>query len=133
MCNNEIERIQYLAVAQKGAFRHCWCGRPYGIDREHLLQYVSGRPIGDEGGQMSLKLIQFRRRPGTRWPVEANLDRTMCGTAESGKPHRYLTEKRGYRVIPIVRHVANAATAWAIRPSNGVALCLRGDDHPVGW
>lgn len=29
-----------------------------GADREHLLQYVSRRPIGHQRGQMSLKLIQ---------------------------------------------------------------------------
>ena len=77
---------------------------------------------------MRLKLIQFRCRPAMRWPADASLDRATRGTAKSGKPHRDLAEKRRDRMVPVVLHVANAATASAIRPPDGVAPGLRGDD-----
>jgi hypothetical protein len=37
--------------------------RGRGVQREHLLQQVSRRPIGQEGGKMCLKPTQFWRRP----------------------------------------------------------------------
>jgi hypothetical protein len=43
-----------------------------GADRKHLLQYVSGRPIGHQGKEMGLKLIQLRCRPAMQWPVDPN-------------------------------------------------------------
>ena len=102
-----------------------------GADREHLLQHVSGRPIGHQGGQVSLKLIQLRCRPAMRRPVDPNLDRTTRGAAKSGKPHRDLTEERGYRMIPVVLHVTNTATASTIRPPHRVGSGLSGDDLPL--
>src|SRR5271165_5551528 len=77
---------------------------------------------------MRLKLIQFRCRPAMRWPFNACLDPATPGTAKSGKPHRDLAEKRCYRMVPVVFHVANAGTDSAIRSANGVAPGLRGDD-----
>ena len=50
------------------------------------------------------------------------------GAAKSGKPHRDLTEKRGYRMIPVVLHVVNTAAASTIRPPNGVGSGLSGHD-----
>lgn len=99
-----------------------------GVDREHLRQQVSGYPIGHEGGEMRLKLIQLRCRPAMRWPADASLDPATTGTAKSREPHRDQAEKRRYRMVPIVLHVANAATTWATRPPNGVLPGLCGDD-----
>ena len=50
------------------------------------------------------------------------------GTAKSRKPHRDLAEKRRHRVVPVILHTADAPTASAIRPPNGVAPGLRGND-----
>jgi hypothetical protein len=50
------------------------------------------------------------------------------GTAKAGKPHRDLTEKRRNRVFSVVLHMANSTTASAIRPANGVASGLCGND-----
>jgi len=66
-----------------------------------------------------------------RWPVDPNLDRTTRGAAKSGKPHRDLTEERGYRMIPVVLHVTNTAAASTIRPPHSVASGLSGDDLPL--
>ena len=115
----------------------CQCAAAHGLfvvagaDREHLLQHVSGRPIGHQGGQVSLKLIQLRCRPAMRRPVDPNLDRTTRGAAKSGKPHRDLTEERGYRMIPVVLHMTNTATASTIRPPHRVGSGLSGDDLPL--
>jgi hypothetical protein len=35
-----------------------------GIDREHLLQQISGRPVGHDGGEMRLKPVEFRWSTG---------------------------------------------------------------------
>jgi hypothetical protein len=51
-----------------------------------------------------------------RRPVDADLDRTTCGTAESGDPHRDSTEKGGDRVLPVILYVANTSATWTIRP-----------------
>jgi hypothetical protein len=77
---------------------------------------------------MRLKLIQLWCRPAMRWPSNASLDPATSSTAKSGKPHRNLTEKRRYHMVPVVLHAANAATASTIRSSNGVAPGLRGND-----
>ena len=50
------------------------------------------------------------------------------GTAKSGKPHRDLAEKCRDRMVPIVLHAANIATASADRSPNCVALGLRRND-----
>ena len=76
------------------------------VDPKHLLQHVSGRPIGHQGAQVSLKSIQLRRRPEMRRPVDPDLDRTARGAAKAGKPNLHLTEERGYRVLPVVLDVA---------------------------
>jgi hypothetical protein len=65
-----------------------------------------------------------------RRPVGADLDRTTCGTAESGEPHGDSTEKRGDRVLP-VDHVANTSATWTIRPQNGVGWLVQ-RPSPVG-
>jgi hypothetical protein len=77
---------------------------------------------------MRLKLIQLRRRPAMRWPSDASLDPATRGTAKAGKPHRDLAEKRGYRVAPVVLHVADAAAVWANWASKGVVPGLRSDN-----
>src|SRR5208282_1559211 len=78
--------------------------------------------------KMRLKLIQLWRRPTLRRPSDARLDPATRGTIKSGKPHRDLAEKRRDRALPVVLHTATAATASAIRPANGVASGLCGDD-----
>ena len=99
-----------------------------GIHREHLLQHVSGHPVGHQSGEMRLKLVQLRRRPAMRGPTMAGFVAATPDTAKAGKPHRDLAEKRRNRMVPVVLHTADLATALAVRPSNGVALGLRGND-----
>jgi len=80
---------------------------------------------------MGLKLIQLRCRSAMRWPANANLNAATGATAKSGKSRRDLAEKRRYRVIAVVLHAANAATAQAVRPPYGVVPGLRRDDLPL--
>jgi hypothetical protein len=77
---------------------------------------------------MRLKPVQFRCRVAMRWPTMAGFVAAAPATAKAGKPHRDPAEKRRNRVISVVLHVANLATASAIRPSNGVPPGLRGND-----
>jgi hypothetical protein len=102
-----------------------------GADREHLLQYVSRRPIGHQGGQVSLKLIQFRCRSAMRWPVDPNLNPTTHSTAKPGQPHRDLTEQRGYHMTPVILHVTSPTAAPTLLPPNGVDDGLGSDDLPL--
>jgi hypothetical protein len=101
---------------------------PSSIDREHLLQHAGRHPVRHQGAEMRLKLIQLWCRPAMRWPSNAGLDPATPSTAKSRKPHPDPTEQRRDRMLPIVLHAANAATASAVRPSHGVASGLRGDD-----
>ena len=48
-----------------------------------LLQHLSGRPIGHQGAEMRLKLIQLRCRAAMRRPVHATLDPATHGAAKS--------------------------------------------------
>jgi hypothetical protein len=70
----------------------------------------------------------MRCRPTLQRPPDACLDPATCGTMKSRKPHRDLAEKRSNRALPVVLHMANTPTPSAIRPPNGVASGLRGDD-----
>ena len=99
-----------------------------GIHREHLLQHVSGHPVGHQSGEMRLKLVQLRRRPAMRGPTMAGFVAATPDTAKAGKPHRDLAEKRRNRMVPVVLHTADLATALAVRPPNGVPPGLRGND-----
>ena len=74
------------------------------IDREHLAQQVSGRPVGHQGAKMRLKPLQLRCRSAMRWPAHATLDPATRGAAKSRKPHRDMAEKRRYRMVPVVLH-----------------------------
>src|SRR3954453_4288729 len=53
---------------------------------------------------------------------------TASSTAKSGQPHPDLAEQCRDRMIPIVLHATNEATASAIRSPNGVVPGLRGND-----
>jgi hypothetical protein len=99
-----------------------------GADREHLPQHVSRHPIGHQSREMRLKLIQLRRRSAMRRPIMAGFVSAAPGTAKSGKPHRDLAEKCRDRTAPIVFHVANIATAPAVRSPNRVTFGLRRND-----
>ena len=66
-----------------------------------------------------------------RWPVNTRLDPAARGTAKPGKPHHGLAEQRRHRMVPVILHTANVATARAIRLPNGVLPGLRGDDLPL--
>jgi len=101
------------------------------IDREHLLQDISGGSVGHQGREMRLKPAQLRRRPAMRWPANASLDPSARGTAKPGKPWRDLAEQRRHRMVPVVLHMANTVTARAFRPPNGMAPSLRSDDLPL--
>jgi hypothetical protein len=99
-----------------------------GAYREHLPQHLGGHSIENPGGEMRLKLIQLRRRPAMRWPTMASFVTTTPGTTKSGKPYRRLTEKRRDRMVPVVLDLANAPTASAVWPPNGVPLGRRRND-----
>src|SRR5690349_18921660 len=58
----------------------------------------------------------------------ASFAAATSGTAEPRKPHPDLAEQRRDRMIPIVLHMANLATAATIRLPNGVVTGLRGND-----
>ncbi|MFL5281391.1 MAG: hypothetical protein ACJ8AW_10430 [Rhodopila sp.] len=98
------------------------------VNREHLRQHVSGHPIGQQGREMRLKPIQFWCRAAMRWPTMPGFAATAPGTTKAGKPQRDLAGKRRNHVVPIILHMANDATASAIRPSKGMAPGLRGND-----
>ena len=69
------------------------------------------------------RLTGFVLPPGFGRSLSATPD-----AAKSRKPHRDLSEKRRYRMVPVVFHAANVATASAIRSSNGMAPGLLGND-----
>jgi hypothetical protein len=77
---------------------------------------------------MRLKLIQLRCRPAMRWPIMAGFVPAAPGTAKSGKSHHDLAEKCRDRMVPIIFHAANIATASAGRSPNRVALGLPRND-----
>src|SRR5271169_6690673 len=77
---------------------------------------------------MRLQPLQLWCRPAMRRPTIASLVSATPDAAKSRKPHRDLSEKRRYRMVPVVFHAANVATASAIRSSNGMAPGLRGND-----
>ena len=58
----------------------------------------------------------------------ASFASATSSTAKSGKPHRDLAEQRGNQMVPIIFHPADQTTASAIRPPNGMAPGLRGND-----
>src|SRR5215469_11992249 len=91
-----------------------------GVDREHLLQHASGRPIAHQSAKMRPKLIHFGRRLTTRRPPDAGLDPATRSTAKSRKSHRDPTEKRRYATIPVVFYMASLAAARAGRPPSSV-------------
>src|SRR3954470_23882462 len=62
------------------------------------------------------------------WPTMTGFVTAAPGTAKAGKPQRNLAEQRRNRVVSVVLHMANSATASASRPSKGVAPGLRGND-----
>jgi hypothetical protein len=102
-----------------------------GSQRDHLLQQIRRRPIGHEGREMNLKLIQFRCRPAMRWPVDPDLDCSTSVATKSRKSRRELTEKRGDQMLPVVLDSANTAAASTIRATKDVASGLSSDDLPL--
>jgi hypothetical protein len=94
--------VQSMAAYGLGVLR--------GVHREHLLEKIRSRSVGHKGGQMGLKLDQFRCYPAIRRPADTRLDPTTGGTTKSGKPHRDLAEKRRDPVLPVVFHAAPMAT-----------------------
>jgi len=101
------------------------------VDREHLLQQISSRPVGHHRAEMRLQPVQLRCRPAMQWPANASLDPATRGTAKPGKPHCDLAEQRRHRMVPVVLQTPNPATARTTRPPNGVLPGLRGDDLPL--
>jgi len=77
---------------------------------------------------MPVKPIQLRCRPPVGWPTMAGIVPAAPGTAKSRKPHRDWPKSVANPMAPAVLYRANAATASAIRPPNGVTLGLRGND-----
>src|SRR3954466_6304493 len=53
---------------------------------------------------------------------------TASSTAKSGQPHPDLAKQCRDRMIPIILHATNEATASAIRSPNSVVSGLRGND-----
>ena len=66
-----------------------------------------------------------------RWPANARLDPAARGAAKPRKPHRDLAEQHRQRMVPIILHTADPATARAFRSLNRVVPGLRGDDLPL--
>src|SRR6202012_1545196 len=88
----------------------------FGGDPEHLLQHLSGRPVGHQGAEMRPKRTHLGGPRKRRRPADPSLDPATRGTAKPRKPHRDLAEKRRYATIPVILHMANRATARAGRP-----------------
>lgn len=84
-----------------------------------------------QGAEMRPKPVQLRYRPASRWPANTSLDPSTGGTAKAGKPYRHLAEERRHRMVAVVLHTANIATACAARPPNGVLPGLRSHDLPL--
>src|SRR3954447_3635741 len=63
-----------------------------------------------------------------RWPTMAGSIAAPPATAKARKPHPDLTKQCRDRMIPIILHATNEATASAIRSPNGVVFGLRGND-----
>src|SRR4051794_9176772 len=61
--------------------------------RQEVFQHAGGDPIGHEGRQMGLQLVQLWCRPAVRWPRGSRLGATTAGTEKARKPHRHLTEQ----------------------------------------
>ncbi len=76
---------------------------------------------------MRLDLIQLRRRAAMRWPTMTSFVSAASSTAKPRKPHRNLAEQCRDHMISVILHPADAATASAIRPPNGVASSLCGN------
>jgi hypothetical protein len=99
-----------------------------GVDREHLPRRVSGHAVGHKSREMRPKPIQLRCRPAMGCPTTVDFVPAAPGTARSRKPRRHLAEKHSNPMAPVVLHAANLSTASAIRPPNGAAPGLCGND-----
>src|SRR5271169_339568 len=64
-----------------------------GLNRQKMLQHISGDAISHQGGKMRLKLIQLWRRPTMRRPTHAHLNPATSSTEASRQPHRHSTEQ----------------------------------------
>ena len=84
---------QFLAELQ-GAATHAFVADP-GIDRQKVLEHAGRDPIGHEGGQVGLELIELGRRSAARWPVDSGLHRAATGTAEAWQTDGDLAEQGG--------------------------------------
>jgi len=49
------------------------------VEREHLLQQISSRPVGHQGAEMRLKPVQLRCRPAMRWGVSKTWGSLLVG------------------------------------------------------
>jgi hypothetical protein len=75
-----------------------------GVDRQQVLQHVSGNPKRHQRGQPSLQLVQLRGRPTARWPTETGSATTAASAQEPRKPQSHLAEQRCNPVwLPAVR------------------------------
>ena len=98
------------------------------VEREHLLQQISSRPVGHHGAEMRLQLVQLRRRPAVRWPANASLKPAACGTTKTGKTHRDLAEQRRHRMVP-----GTAARLGVRRPVGYFCVCSLTEGGCVAW
>ena len=79
---------------------------PPGTGKSHLAQAIGRAAI-----QQGHRVVYREAHVLLEEIADANLDGATRGTAKSGKSDRDLAEKRRYRVISVVLHAANAATA----------------------
>src|SRR3954468_1304217 len=87
------------------------------VDREHLLQHVRCRPMGQQRREVSLQSIELGRRPAVRRPVDTALDPVVGDAAEPRQPNGHLAEQRCEPLLPVILHVAGTTAAAAAWPS----------------
>ena len=105
-----------------------------GIDRQKVPEHAGRDPIGHEGGQVGLELIELRRRSAARWPLDSGLHRAATGTAEAWQTQRDLAERGGDLARAVIldlthgraqlgRRVASSRH-WAATTSCWMRSCL---------
>jgi hypothetical protein len=98
-----------------------------GIDRQQVLQHVSGNPKRHQRGQPRLQLVQLRRRSTVRWPTDAGRTTTAARAQEPRKLQSHLAEQCGNTVRRPILHVTCPATRPTVRPKRRMSGGLLGD------
>jgi hypothetical protein len=99
-----------------------------GIDRQKQLEQTGGDPVGHEGGQVGLELIELGRRSAAHWPVDSGLHRAAAGTAEAWQADSDLAEQGGDLARAVVLELTHCRARPAARPPDGKLPALGRDD-----